>query len=88
MITVRDLFGDEISGFMVSNDLTIKPGQTVTWIGNRSVKYPRGDNHDRRLAELTPDKFKLDWVPRVIVFTDGTKLELPIELDPTLDRYR
>ena len=73
-ISVKDLFGDEISGFLISNDTTIKAGQTVTWSGSRSVKYPRGDNKDRKLAELDDDKYKVVWEPRMVVFKDGTKL--------------
>lgn len=76
-ISVRDLFGDEISGFMVSNDDTIKAGQSVTWTGSRSVKYSFSDNKDRKLAELSDDKYKLVWEPRMVVFTDRTKLEAP-----------
>ena len=76
-ISVKDLFGDEISGFLISNDTTIKAGQTVTWTGSRSVKYPRGDNKDRKLAELDDDKYKVIWEPRMVVFKDGTKLTVP-----------
>lgn len=76
-VSVKDLFGDEISGFLISNDTTIKAGQSITWTGTRSVKYARGDNKDRKLAELTDDKIKVVWEPRVIVFTDGTKLAPP-----------
>lgn len=76
-VSVKDLFGDEISGFAISNDKTIKAGETVTWTGSRSVKYSMGDNKDRKLAELTDDKYKVIWEPKVVVFTDGTKLFAP-----------
>ena len=76
-ISVRDLFGDEISAFLVSNDSTIKAGQTSTWTGGRSVKYSMGSNNDRKLAELPDDKFKVQWDPRIIVFSDGEKLAAP-----------
>ena len=76
-ISVKDLFGDEISGFLISNDTTIKAGKTITWKGSRSVKYPRGDNKDRKLAELEDDKYKVIWDPRMVVFKDGTKLTVP-----------
>lgn len=77
LITFRDLFGDKISEFLVSNDTTIKSGQTVTWKGARSLQFSLGDNKDRKLGELASDKFKLHWEPRVIVFSDGNKLTLP-----------
>lgn len=76
-ISVKDLFGDEISGFLVSNDNTIKAGESISWTGSRSVKYSLGDNKDRKLAELEDDKFKVAWEPRMIVFKDGTKLTAP-----------
>jgi hypothetical protein len=76
-ISVKDLFGDEISGFLISNDTTIRAGQTTTWTGSRSVKYALGGNKDRKLAELEDDKYKVVWEPRMIVFKDGTKLTVP-----------
>lgn len=76
-VSVKDLFGDEISGFAISNDKTIKAGESITWSGSRSVKYAMGSNKDRKLAELTDDKFKAIWEPKVVVFTDGTKLVAP-----------
>lgn len=76
-ISIRDLFGDEISAFQISNDSTIKAGQTATWTGSRSVRFSMGNNKDRKLADLGDDKFKVMWEPQVIVFSDGTKLGLP-----------
>jgi len=76
-ISVKDLFGDEISGFLISNDTTIKAGQTATWTGSRSVRFALGDNKDRKLAGLEDDKYKVVWEPRMIVFKDGTKLTVP-----------
>lgn len=78
-ISVKDLFGDEISGFLISNDTTIKAGQTITWTGSRSVKFAFGDNKDRKLAELEDEKYKVVWEPKIIVFKDGTKLTVPDE---------
>jgi hypothetical protein len=76
-VSVKDLFGDEISAFQISNDSTIKAGQTATWAGSRSVRFSMGSNNDRKLAELGDDKFKVVWEPQVIVFADGTKLAAP-----------
>lgn len=76
-ISVKDLFGDEISGFLISNDNTMKAGQTVTWAGSRSVRFSLGNNKDRKLAELEDDKFKVVWEPKMIIFKDGTKLTVP-----------
>lgn len=76
-VSVKDLFGDELSGFAISNDTTIKAGETATWTGSRSVKYSMGNNKDRKLAELSDDKYKVIWEPKVVVFADGTKLTAP-----------
>lgn len=76
-ISVKDLFGDEISAFQISNDSTIKAGQAATWTGSRSIRFSMGSNKDRKLAELGDDKFKVVWEPQAIVFADGTKLTLP-----------
>ena len=78
-IDVVDLFGDELSGFNISNDTTIKAGGTVTWSGTRSVKFGMNQAKDRKFAELADDKFKVIWKPKVIVFADGSKLTAPDE---------
>ena len=76
-VEARDLFGDAISGFQISNDQSIKVGESITWVGTRSVKFPSGSNNDEKLVELTDDKFTIIWEPQVIVFEDGTKANRP-----------
>ena len=76
-ITTRDLLGDEISSFRVSNDTTIPAGKSATWSGSRSVRFAMGHNQDRKLADLPDDKYTIDWEPEIIVFSDGTKLVAP-----------
>lgn len=78
-VSVKDLFGEEISGFLISNDNTIPAGQSATWTGSRSVRFALGDNKDRKLAELGEDKYKVVWEPEMIVFKDGTKITAPKE---------
>ncbi|MBR7780712.1 DUF4398 domain-containing protein [Undibacterium luofuense] len=78
-VSIKDLFGEEISGFLISNDTTIPPGQSITWTGSRSVKYSTGRSDDRKLAELPEEKYKVVWEPEMIVFKDGTKLTGPKE---------
>jgi len=49
-------------------------------MGCRSVhSFARGNNKDRKLADLNGDKFKVVWKPQVIVFSDGSKLSLPAD---------
>ena len=73
-LDVNDLFGDELSGFAVSNDTTMAPGATITWTGGRSVKFSMNSNKDEKLAGLADDKYKVIWNPKMIIFGDGTKL--------------
>lgn len=77
LIEARDLFGDEISSFQVSNDSTIKASNSGSWTGSRSITYAMGSNKDAKLAELGDDKYTLVWLPQSIIFSDGTKAELP-----------
>lgn len=76
-ISVKDLFGEQISGFLVSNDDTIKAGESITWTGSRSAKYGPNEDGDRKLGDLEPTKYTVVWEPWVIVFADGTKLADP-----------
>lgn len=76
-ILIKDLFGDQLSAFAVSNDTTIKAGESLTWSGSRSVKFSLRQNQDRKLAELTEDKYKVEWAPEMVVFKDGSKLTVP-----------
>lgn len=76
-ISIKDLFGEQISGFLVSNDDTLKAGESITWTGSRSVKYGVNENGDRKLADLDPSKYKVVWEPWMVVFADGTKLADP-----------
>jgi len=78
-VSVKDLFGEEISGFLISNDKTLPAGQSTTWTGSRSVRFFLGNNNDRKLAELGDDKYTVVWEPEMIVFKDGTKLTAPKE---------
>lgn len=73
-VSIKDLFGEEISGFQISNDTTMPAGQSTTWTGSRSVRFSLGHNNDRKFAELEEDKYKVVWEPEIIVFKDGTKL--------------
>ena len=76
-LAIKDIFGEDLSGFQVSNDSTIKAGGTITWQGGRSVKYGMNRDNDRKFAELTEDKYKVVWEPSMVVFADGTKLTVP-----------
>ena len=76
-LDVIDIFGEELSGFSIAYDNTIKPGETATWARSRSVEYGMNSSNDRKFAELPEDKYKLRWKPEMIIFGDGTKLMKP-----------
>lgn len=74
-ISVKDQFGDEVSGFAVSNDQAIPAGESKIWTGKRSVKYALGDNKDTKLVALEDGKYSVMWKPTMVVFADGTTLK-------------
>lgn len=76
-INAIDLFGDKLSGFAISMDESIPPGESATWSGERSVTMSLGHNEDAKFASLPDEKFRLEWKPEQIVFADGSKLEAP-----------
>lgn len=73
-VVVKDLFGDQLSVFAISNDDTIKAGSTVTWTGGRSIRFSMGDNKDAKFLDLADDKYQVVWEPQMIVFADGTRM--------------
>ena len=74
-ISIKDQFGDEISGFLVSNDETIPAGESRTWTGKRSVKYAVSHNQDAKFARIEDEKYKVEWKPTMVVFADGATLK-------------
>lgn len=75
LIVIKDMFGDKLSAFAVSNDKAIPAKGRSTWTGGRSVQYAFGsDNKDRKFAELADDAYQMVWEPEVILFADGTRL--------------
>lgn len=76
-LDATDIFGEELSGFSIAYDKTLKPGETATWVGSRSVQYSMNASKDRKFADLPEDKYKLSWKPDMIIFGDGTKLTKP-----------
>jgi hypothetical protein len=76
-LDVIDIFGEEVCGFNFSYDKTLKVGERGTWSGSRSVRFGMNSANDKKCASLPDDKYKLSWKPKMIVFSDGTKLSAP-----------
>jgi hypothetical protein len=71
----EDMFGDEISENNISYDETIPPGKAVRWRG--SINYNQFMSEHVKLRTTPTDKIKFRFIPQVVLFTDGTKLEMP-----------
>lgn len=76
-VEVSDQFGDPLTAFNVSNDESIAPGHIVVWSGGRSVRFGLSEDKDRKFAALPDEKYRIIWKPKMIVFSDGTKMETP-----------
>lgn len=79
MLNVKDMFGDEVSGFNIVFDQGVAVGESATWGGSRSVQFSLTGDEDRKVAGLEDGKFTLEWKPKQIIFADGQTLEMPSE---------
>ncbi len=80
-LDASDIFGQQLSGFNISYDTTIKPGEDARWTGGRSVKFDMNEGNDRKFADLPADKYTLSWKPDMIIFVDGTRLTKPADAE-------
>jgi len=76
-IDIIDMFGEEITGFNISNEETIPAKGSVKWQGKRSVAYGRNEDAGKRWVGLPDEKFKIVWKPVAVIFKDGKKLTAP-----------
>lgn len=76
---ILDQFGEDTCAFNISNDDTIKAGETITWSGGRSVRFSINSDKDKKCASLEEGKYKVGWFPEQIVFADGSKIIAPTE---------
>ena len=71
----KDMFGDKLLGIRMSMDTTIKAGAKYIEEGSGLDFNRFMDSHQRFMA-TADDKLKFEFVPEMVIFTDGTKLEL------------
>lgn len=76
-LVIRDLFGDEVTRFLIANQDTMKAGGGTVWEGSRSLTWGFNGKGDEKFASLPEGKYKVSWEPEAIVFADGTKLAVP-----------
>lgn len=72
-LSIIDLFGDEICAFNISNDTTIKAGESISWEGSRSIRYSMSSSKDQKCATVQEGKYKTEWKPIAVVFFEGGK---------------
>jgi|SRR6185369_14074180 len=68
----KDLFGEIIHEGPMTIDDGIKSGQKVNWTG--SIKYNQFIPSNTKLRDTDLDKMKFEWVPKAIIFADGSKI--------------
>jgi len=71
----RDMFGDTLDVASVSYDQSVAPGETRIWTGSRSVLGSFGHN-TAKLRTTATEKVQFTFLPSMIVFADGTKLQV------------
>lgn len=70
----KDLFGEEITSSQFSCDQPIKAGQKGTWSGSKN--YNQFDVSDKKFRNTELVDMKFEWIPKAIIFTDGTTLDI------------
>ncbi len=73
MVVWRDLFGDEVRKNSLKEDQILKAGETRRV--SRTLAYNKFDSGDQLLLSKSLDNLKVEWLPAMIVFTDGSKLQ-------------
>ena len=74
IISFKDMFGDTIKNLTLSYDDGVKAKSTAKYEG--STAYHEFMAEDSKLLNTDLDKIKFEFKPSVIMFTDGTKIEL------------
>lgn len=74
IISFKDMFGDPIKNLTLSYDDGVKAKSIAKYEG--STDYNEFMAEDTKLLNTDLDKIKFEFKPSVIMFTDGTKIEL------------
>jgi hypothetical protein len=74
ILQFNDLFGEEIAPFTISEDEPLRMGETKRqgW----TLKYDQFTDRHVKFRNTALDNLKVVWKPQVIVFADGTSLEV------------
>lgn len=70
-----DMFGDKVKSVNLSYDKNIPAGKTINWKGQ--IDFNQFMGADVKFRDMEKDKVKFVFSPEMVVFTDGSKLEIP-----------
>jgi hypothetical protein len=71
----KDMFGDTIKALNLSHDDLVPARQKLTWDGE--TDFNQFMNDDVKLRDADQTKIQMEFLPDAIIFTDGSRLELP-----------
>jgi hypothetical protein len=72
VVKFKDLFGDVIHSSNISYDGTIKAASKKNWSG--SLKFNQFTDSHVKLRDTELANMKSEWIPKAIIFSDGTKI--------------
>jgi hypothetical protein len=74
VLQFNDLFGAEIAPFTISEDEPLRRGETKRqgW----TLKYDQFMDRHVKFRNTALDNLKVEWKPQVILFADGTSMEV------------
>jgi hypothetical protein len=75
VVKVSDIFGDKIKNIGFSYDGGVKAGKTAVYKG--SVDVNRFDDKDLKLYNTDLEKLKTSFETSVVIYKDGSKLDMP-----------
>jgi hypothetical protein len=73
-LVITDLFGKDVLALTIDVIETIEPGKSYIWKGG--YHYNEFDANQRAVRDLSEDKYKTRFEPKIIVFTDGTSIKV------------
>lgn len=73
----KDLFGEEIHSSNISHDETVKAGSKKNWGG--SLKFNQFIASQVKLRDTDLSNMKFEWIPKAVIFSDGTSIGIDSE---------
>lgn len=74
VVSFKDMFGDTIQNVNLSYDDGVKAKSTAKY--DASINYNQFMPEDTKLLNTDPSKLQFEFIPSLIMFRDGSKIEL------------